>query len=135
MKNAYRCSGRPLVGRHVALSENDGVGVQLGVALSVNASCTSNPPGWPLDTVTWLSWLERSTYCTTLSAPMGGSGAGAGPAGGPQPATPSATASECLSIVCLQCWNGWSEHRPRAASSARQKRVKPASRHEHCAPE
>src|SRR4051794_36636753 len=88
---------------HVALSENDGVGVQFGVALSEKASCTSNPPGWPLDTVTWLSWLERSTYCRTLSVPMNRFAACAGPAASPQPATPSATARERLIIICLQC--------------------------------
>src|SRR4051812_794301 len=90
---------------HVALSENDGVGVQFGVALSENTSCTSNPPGRPFETVTWLSWLERSTYCRTLSEPMNRFAAAAGPAVNPQTATPSAAESRSVNIVCLQRWD------------------------------
>src|SRR4051795_10548030 len=91
---------------HVALNEDDGVGVQLGVAFSASTSCTSSPPGWPLVTVTWLSWLDRSTYCRTLSLPMNRFAAEAGPAAvaSPQTATPSAADSRSLSIMCLQWW-------------------------------
>src|SRR3954452_11441474 len=88
----------------VALSENDAVGVQFGVALSVNVSCTSNPPGRPLASVTWLSWLDRSTYCRTLSLPMNRFAAAAGPAAAAQErtVTPSVAPSRSWNIVCLQ---------------------------------
>src|SRR3954454_23509069 len=85
---------------HVALSENDGVGVQFGVALSENVSCTSSPPGRPSASVTWLSWLDRSTYCRTLSLPMNRFAAAAGPAvaASAQAATPRAAGSR---RVCM----------------------------------